>query len=90
MKIVSKDEMSNFINRHADFLTFLSEKSKHDEQIQVWLESGITHHSFQDFEASAALAKKKNGSTTVCIDDRKLNSDTVEDQYPLPLIDDVS
>jgi Reverse transcriptase (RNA-dependent DNA polymerase) len=37
--------------------------------------------------ALTVLVKKKNGETRVCIDYRQLNSLTVPDIYPLPLIE---
>ncbi|GFW00299.1 retrovirus-related Pol polyprotein from transposon 412 [Trichonephila clavipes] len=35
------------------------------------------------------MVKKKDGSSRMCIDYRKLNQKLVKDKFPLPLIEDV-
>jgi predicted aspartyl protease len=53
------------------------------------LAKGFIVPSNAAFAAPVLFVKKPNGSLRFCIDFRKLNSMTVTDQYPLPLIDEI-
>lgn len=46
----------------------------------------IVRESTSPYSSPAILVKKKDGSDRLCIDYRELNSNTVRDNYPLPLI----
>lgn len=65
-----------------------SEKKEVDRQLEEWLDNGIIRPSSSDFSSPIVLVRKKNGSTRICIDYRKLNKQVVKDRYPLPLIEE--
>lgn len=52
------------------------------------LNNGIIRESESDFSSPVLLVKKINGEYRMCVDFRKLNTQTVKDKYPLPRIDD--
>lgn len=56
--------------------------------IDKMLEAGIVRESKSPFTSPIILVKKKDGSDRLCVDYRELNSNTVADRYPLPLIQD--
>ena len=44
--------------------------------------------SKSEFTSPIVLVKKKNGSSRLCVDYRKINKVIVRDHFPLPLIQD--
>lgn len=56
--------------------------------IQELLEHKIILESESPYSSPIILVKKKNGDDRLCVDFRKLNSNTLRDHYPLPLISD--
>jgi hypothetical protein len=66
----------------------IPEKKEVEEQIREWLEKKIIRPSCSDFASPIVLIKKKNGSTRICVDYRKLNKKIVKNRYPLPVIED--
>ncbi|CAF4951779.1 unnamed protein product [Pieris macdunnoughi] len=64
------------------------EREKVREMIQDLKENGIIRDSSSPFSSPILLVKKKNGTDRLCVDFRELNSNTVRDNYPLPLIAD--
>lgn len=59
-----------------------------DAKIKELLDSNIIRESSSPYASPILLVKKKDGSDRMCVDYRELNSNTVHDNYPLPLISD--
>jgi hypothetical protein len=57
--------------------------------IDQLLELGIIVESESSFASSIVLVPKKDQSTRMCIDFRKLNKMSKFDAYPMPRIDDL-
>jgi hypothetical protein len=53
------------------------------------LEKGFIRYSSSSCSAPVLFVKKKDGSLRLCVDYRNLNSITVKNKYPLPLINDL-
>ncbi|GBL86686.1 hypothetical protein AVEN_194914-1 [Araneus ventricosus] len=65
------------------------EKEIINEQIEQWLKDKIIRPSTSEYSSSVVLVKRKDGSSRLCIDYRRLNKITVREHFPLPLIDDL-
>lgn len=65
------------------------ENTKIKEMVQELLDKGFIRHSSSPYSAPVLLVKKKDGTSRLCIDYRKLNAITVKDKFPLPRIDDI-
>ena len=59
------------------------------KEIEKNLKAGIIRPSESSWASPVVLVTKKNGKTRFCVDYRKVNSVTVKDKYPLPLIDEI-
>lgn len=64
------------------------EREKVRKIIQELLEHNIIRESKSPFSSPIILVKKKNGDDRLCVDFRELNTNTLRDHYPLPLISD--
>ncbi|XP_058071169.1 uncharacterized protein LOC131220227 [Magnolia sinica] len=59
------------------------------KQIDDLLTQGFIRPSVSPWGAPVLFVKKKDGSSRLCIDYRRLNQVTVKNKYPLPHIDDL-
>ena len=64
-------------------------KATIEQQIHQVLEQGIIEESSSPWMAPAVFVPKKSGEICLSVDYRELNKRTVEDAYPLPLVDEV-
>ncbi|GBN87132.1 Retrovirus-related Pol polyprotein from transposon 412 [Araneus ventricosus] len=67
-----------------------TEREEVNKQIGEWLKEGIIRPSSSGYASPIVLVEKKDGTSRMCIDYRKLNQKLVKDKFPLPLIEDVS
>ena len=59
------------------------------EYLETNLEKGYIRPSESEFASPVLFVPKKNGKLRLCVDYRHLNSATIRNQYPLPLISDL-
>jgi transposase InsO family protein len=59
------------------------------KQLDEMLEQGFIRPSQSPFGAPVIFVKKKDGTLRLCVDYRALNSITVRNVYPLPLLDEM-
>jgi hypothetical protein len=67
----------------------LTEQGKLDEYIKENLEKGYIRPSKSQYSSPFFFVGKKDGKLQPVVDYRKLNSFTVPDRYPLPLIQEL-
>jgi len=65
-----------------------SEQKEVNIQISSWLNKDIIQSSRSDYASPIVSVKKKNNTTRICIDYRKLNEKIIKMRYPLPIIED--
>jgi len=58
------------------------------EQLDDWLAHDVIEPSSSPWCSCLVAVKKKNGKTRWCVDYRALNSVTIMDSYPMPLVDE--
>ncbi len=56
--------------------------------LQELLAAGIIKGSRNPFASAIFIARKKNGSIRMCVDNRTLNKHTISDQYMVPCVED--
>ena len=61
-----------------------------DEQLDDLLKSGRIQHSKSELASPTFFVAKKDGKMQMVIDYRKLNDITVKNEYPLPLIPELT
>jgi hypothetical protein len=59
------------------------------QQIKELLANGIIQLSQSPYSSPAILLRKKDGSWRLCVDYRKLNSMTIKNKFPIPVIEDL-
>lgn len=59
------------------------------EEISRLKEQGIISESSSPWSSPVVLVKKKDGSSRLCVDYRKLNEITKDDKYPIPSIEEL-
>lgn len=64
------------------------ERDKVQTMIGEMLEAGVIRESTSEYASPVILVRKKDGSFRMCIDYRMLNSVTVKERFPMPIIED--
>jgi len=64
-------------------------KTEIENQVKQLLDHGLITHSHNPFASPVLLVKKKDGSWRFCIDYRKLNSITIKNKFPMPIIEEI-
>lgn len=64
------------------------EREKVRSMVDEMLDAGIVRESVSEYASPILLVRKKDGSFRMCIDYRMLNSVTVKERYPIPIIED--
>lgn len=64
------------------------ERDKVRQMVGDMLDAGIIRESVSSYASPIILVKKKDGTARMCVDYRMLNSITVKERYPMPLIED--
>nr|XP_045590082.1 uncharacterized protein LOC123752056 [Procambarus clarkii] len=65
---------------------FAQEEKGH---LQHMLDAGIVTPSMSEWASAPVLVRKRDTSVRWCVDYRELNSRTINDVYPLPLVDEL-
>lgn len=64
------------------------EREKVRGMVDDMLEAGIVRQSASEYASPILLVRKKDGTMRMCIDYRMLNSVTIKERYPMPIIED--
>lgn len=59
------------------------------EEVDRMLELGVIEESISPWSSPVTLVSKANGKSRLCLDARRINSLTVKDAYPTPLINGI-
>jgi hypothetical protein len=64
-------------------------KTEIERQVTELLNAGLILPSASPFASPVLLVQKKDGSWRFCIDYRRLNSMTIKNRFPMPLVDEI-
>jgi len=64
-------------------------KNEIERQVKELLQAGLISQSTSPFASLVLLVQKKDGSWKFCVDYRKLNSITVKNRFPMPVVEEI-
>ncbi|XP_072147882.1 uncharacterized protein [Setaria viridis] len=64
-------------------------KDEIEKQVKALLAAGLIIPSTSPFASPVLLVQKKDGTWRFCVDYRKLNTITIKNRYPMPVIDEI-
>lgn len=56
--------------------------------VSEMLDAGIVRESVSEYASPIILVRKKDGTSRMCVDYRMLNTVTIKERYPMPIIED--
>lgn len=65
------------------------QKNEMEALVKQLLNSAMIRPSVSPYSSPVILVKKKDGTWRLCVDYRQLNSNTVKNKYPIPVIEDL-
>ena len=57
--------------------------------VQEMPDKGIVQHSSSPFASPVVLVRNKDGTWRLCVDYRELNKQTVNDKFPIPVLEEL-
>lgn len=61
-----------------------------EKQLTEMLASGLIKPSMSPFASPILLVRKKDGTQRFCVDYRRLNTVTVKNKFPMPVVDELA